>query len=139
MNINHLYMYIEYALHVLKNNNVASQVIGVIAIEFGFRTVSRQLLWRGVYGSNTGGHHVRQYPVMRAHSAGTVDSKQAWQQLLSIYYILFIRIFVFYRHFICSEHIFNTNNSITMYSVQIGIIILWRCRKKLKTQLCLPR
>lgn len=45
----HIYIYvynvysIEYDLHVLKNNNVASQVIGVIAIEFGFRTISRQL------------------------------------------------------------------------------------------------
>ncbi|KAE9539478.1 hypothetical protein AGLY_004730 [Aphis glycines] len=29
---------------VEQNNNVASQVIGVIAIEFGFRTISRQLL-----------------------------------------------------------------------------------------------
>lgn len=62
-------------LHVLKNNYVASQVISVITIEFGFRTVCRQLFWCGVYGSNTGGHHVRQYPVVGAHSAGTVDSE----------------------------------------------------------------
>jgi len=89
-------VYIEYVLHVLKNNNVASQVIGVIAIEFGFRTVSRQLLWCGVYGSNTGGHHVRQYPVMRAHSAGTVNSKRVRRKLLSIYRILFMhRIVIF--------------------------------------------
>lgn len=64
----------KYILHVLKNNYVASQVIGVITIEFGFRTVCRQLFRCGVYGSNTGGHHVRQYPVVGAHSAGTVDS-----------------------------------------------------------------
>lgn len=70
-------MILYYYLHVLKNNNVASQVIGVITIEFGFRAISWQLFRRRVYGSNTGGHHIRQYPVVGTHSAGTVDSKQS--------------------------------------------------------------
>lgn len=85
---------------------------------------------------------------MRAHSAGTVDSKQARQQsyfsnLLRT--LLIDRIyFVFPRYFIRPVHVCMTNNSVrnvqcTADIMSIIIISLWRYGKKLKTRLCLPR
>jgi len=83
---------------------------------------------------------------MRAHSAGTVDSKQARQQsyfsnLLRT--LLIDRIFVFPRYFIRPVHICMTNNGVRNVQctadMSIIIISLWRYGKKSKTRLCLPR